>query len=41
MDNTKNIEAENVEQFKKEQKEFESFVKEIEQKKRDFEVKKQ
>ena len=35
------IEADDMDQFKKEQKEFENFVKEIEQKKKDFELKKQ
>ena len=39
MDGANNVESEDMEQFKKEQKDFEKFVKEIESKKKDFEKK--
>ena len=32
------VDAENIETFKKEQQEFEAFVKEIEQKKKEFDI---
>ena len=36
---TDKVDAENIENFKKEQQEFESFVKEIEEKKKEFDKK--
>ena len=38
---TDKVDAENIETFKKEQQEFESFVKEIEQKKKEFDSKRE